>query len=153
MTDAFLSVRNLTKHFDGVVAVDDVSFDVAAGSIVGIIGPNGSGKTTMINMITGVYVPDGGDILFEGRSIAGRKPFEIARTGIARTFQNIRLFDALSVLENVMVGADASRGGSYFPALLGTGWGATRRGAAPRLPRRRPGDACRHACRQFALCG
>jgi branched-chain amino acid transport system ATP-binding protein len=120
MTDAFLSVRNLTKHFDGVVAVDDVSFDVAAGSIVGIIGPNGSGKTTMINMITGVYVPDGGDILFEGRSIAGRKPFEIARTGIARTFQNIRLFDALSVLENVMVGADASRGGSYFPALLGT---------------------------------
>ncbi len=118
---AILSVRNLAKHFDGLVAVDDVSLDVPAGSIVGIIGPNGSGKTTLINMITGVYVPSAGDILFDGQSVAGRKSFEIARIGIARTFQNIRLFDDLSVLENVMVGADAARGGAYFSALLGLG--------------------------------
>lgn len=118
---SILSVRNLAKHFDGLVAVGDVSFDVPAGSIVGIIGPNGSGKTTLINMITGVYVPSAGDILFDGQSVAGRKSFEIARIGIARTFQNIRLFDELSVLENVMVGADAARGGAYFPALLGLG--------------------------------
>lgn len=118
---SILSVRNLAKHFDGLVAVDDVSFDVPGGSIVGIIGPNGSGKTTLINMITGVYVPNAGDVLFDGQSIAGRKSFEIARIGIARTFQNIRLFDELSVLENVMVGADAARGGAYFPALLGRG--------------------------------
>ena len=118
---SILSVRNLAKHFDGLLAVDDVSFDVPAGSIVGIIGPNGSGKTTLINMITGVYVPSAGDILFDGQSVAGRKSFEIARIGIARTFQNIRLFDELSVLENVMVGADAARGAAYFPALLGLG--------------------------------
>lgn len=120
MSGEFLSVRNVVKRFDGLVAVDGVSFDIAAGSIVGIIGPNGSGKTTLINMITGVYVPNGGDIVFEGRPIGGRKPFEIARLGIARTFQNIRLFDELTVLENVMVGADAARQGGYFPALLDT---------------------------------
>lgn len=142
MSDTFLSVRGLVKRFDGLVAVDDVSFDVRAGTIVGIIGPNGSGKTTLINMITGVYVPDGGEILFEGKPIASRKPFEIARLGIARTFQNIRLFNDLTVIENVMVGADGGREGGYFPALIGTA-----------AERRREADARRDALQLLAGLG
>jgi len=120
MRPPFLAVRGLAKHFDGVVAVDDVSFEVPSGGVVGIIGPNGSGKTTLINLITGIHAPSGGEIVFENMSIGGRKPYQIARLGIARTFQNIRLFDDLTVLENVMVGAEARRTNTYFSALLGT---------------------------------
>ncbi len=101
-----LEVRGITKSFGGVRAVDDFSFSVEKGEIVGIIGPNGAGKTTAFNLVTGVYPLDGGSILLEGEELAGREQYEITRSGIGRTFQNIRLFKGLSVLENVMTAAD-----------------------------------------------
>ncbi len=101
-----LDVRHLTKSFGGVRAVDDFSFHVDAGEIVGIIGPNGAGKTTAFNLVTGIYAPDAGSILLEGFELAGREQHEITRSGIGRTFQNIRLFRGLSVVENVMTAAD-----------------------------------------------
>lgn len=103
---SFLEVRNLTKSFGGVRAVDDFSFGAEQGEIVGIIGPNGAGKTTAFNLVTGVYPLDRGSILLEGKELAGKEQFEITRSGIGRTFQNIRLFKGLSVLENVMTAAD-----------------------------------------------
>jgi branched-chain amino acid transport system ATP-binding protein len=99
-----LSIENLTIRFGGLVAVNDVSFDILPGELFGLIGPNGAGKTTCFNMITGVYRPTAGEIKFSGVSIIGLRPSLIAARGIARTFQNIRLFGALSVLENVIVG-------------------------------------------------
>ncbi|SDS47746.1 ABC transporter ATP-binding protein [Bradyrhizobium canariense] len=115
---ALLSVRDLTQRFSGLTALDDVSFDVEEGAIVGLIGPNGAGKTTMINLITGICRPTSGDILFGGKSLVGRKPHQIARDGIGRTFQQIRLFDQLSVVENVMVGMDSHLRTSYGAAVL-----------------------------------
>ena len=103
---SLLEVRNLTKSFGGVRAVDDFSFGAEQGEIVGIIGPNGAGKTTAFNLVTGVYPLDRGSILLEGKELAGKEQFEITRSGIGRTFQNIRLFKGLSVLENVMTAAD-----------------------------------------------
>jgi ABC-type branched-subunit amino acid transport system ATPase component len=102
-----LEVRRLTKLFGGVKALAGVDLEVAEGSIHGLIGPNGAGKTTLFNVLTGMFPPTSGDIRFEGRSIVGLKPHRIARAGIARTFQNIRLFPAMTALENVMVGVDA----------------------------------------------
>jgi branched-chain amino acid transport system ATP-binding protein len=102
---ALLDVRDLTIRFGGLVAVNDVSFSVDEGDLFGIIGPNGAGKTTVFNMVTGVYQPTAGAVYFKGRDIIGLAPNRIARLGICRTFQNIRLFSALTVLENVMVGA------------------------------------------------
>ncbi len=101
-----LEVRGITKSFGGVRAVDDFCFSVDRGDIVGIIGPNGAGKTTAFNLVTGIYPLDGGSILLEGEELAGREQHEITRSGIGRTFQNIRLFQGLSVLENVMTAAD-----------------------------------------------
>ena len=101
-----LDVRGLAKSFGGVRAVDDFSFRADAGEIVGIIGPNGAGKTTAFNLVTGIYAPDAGSILLEGAELAGREQHEITRAGIGRTFQNIRLFRGLSVVENVMTAAD-----------------------------------------------
>jgi branched-chain amino acid transport system permease protein len=100
-----LEVRNLKRSFGGVEAVADVSFDVEAGSIHGLIGPNGSGKTTIFNVVSGYYAPTAGQILFEGRSIGSRAPHQIVAAGIARTFQNLRLFHTLTVRENVQVAA------------------------------------------------
>src|SRR5262245_22217123 len=100
-----LSVDGVTKHFRGLLAVDKASFDVADGEIFAVIGPNGAGKTTLFNMIAGVYVPDGGSISFAGERIAGLSPDKICRRGIARTFQIVRPFPALSVEDNVIVGA------------------------------------------------
>ncbi len=100
-----LQVRNLTIRFGGLVAVNEVNFTVEKGDLFGLIGPNGAGKTTVFNMITGVYKPTEGDVLFRDRPITGSPPNRIAKLGICRTFQNIRLFSALTVLENVMVGA------------------------------------------------
>ncbi len=97
-----LELINLTKNFSGIVAADDISIQIEAGRIYGVIGPNGAGKTTMFNMITGVYVPSSGDIKLFGRSIAGKPTHEIANLGIARTFQNIRLFNDLSIYQNVL---------------------------------------------------
>src|SRR5688500_6430697 len=102
---SLLQMRDTTIRFGGLVAVKDVAFDVEEGDLFGLIGPNGAGKTTCFNLITGVYEPTSGDILFGGKSISGKKPNEIAQLGICRTFQNIRLFQALSALENVVVGA------------------------------------------------
>ncbi|PEZ04941.1 ABC transporter ATP-binding protein [Bacillus sp. AFS018417] len=99
-----LTVQNITKRFDGLVAVKSVDMKVKKGSITAVIGPNGAGKTTFFNMVTGVYKPDEGDILLGEKKITGLKPHDISKHGIARTFQNIRLFNNMTVLENVMVG-------------------------------------------------
>jgi branched-chain amino acid transport system ATP-binding protein len=102
---ALLSVETVTKRFRGLVAVDEVSFAVERGDMFAVIGPNGAGKTTLFNMIAGVFAPDDGRILFEGERIDGRRPDEIARRGIGRTFQLVRPFLALTVEDNVIVGA------------------------------------------------
>lgn len=105
---ALLTIEGLTKRFGGVTALQDVSFAVRPGTIHGLIGPNGSGKTTNFNVISGVYRPDGGAIRFDGATISGMPAHRITRTGIARTFQNLRLFKTMSVLENVLVGLGGS---------------------------------------------
>ena len=101
---ALLETQGLTKIFGGLVAVDDVSFAVPQGGIVSIIGPNGAGKTTFFNMLTGLYKPSFGSITFEGKEMTGRRPDRILKSGISRTFQNIRLFGTMTAVENVMVG-------------------------------------------------
>ncbi len=105
LNNAVLSVKNVTKRFGGLVAVSNMSFDVAEQEMVGVIGPNGSGKTTMINMISGVFKPSDGRISLKGRLISDRQPQKISRQGIGRTFQLVRLLPGLTVLENVMAGA------------------------------------------------
>ena len=100
-----LSVRNVSKAFGGVSANVDISFDVAPGEILGLIGPNGAGKTSLFNVISGEVGPDRGEVLLEGAVISGRGPVACARAGVARTFQVVRSFDGMTVLENVMVGA------------------------------------------------
>jgi branched-chain amino acid transport system ATP-binding protein len=113
-----LHLRNVSKTFGGLRAVGDVSFEVPTRSIFGLIGPNGAGKTTVFNLVTGVYKPDlGGKITFKDRDVIALKPSEIARLGIARTFQNIRLFGQLTVLENVLVACEHLRKAHLFSAL------------------------------------
>jgi ABC-type branched-subunit amino acid transport system ATPase component len=102
---ALLEVSSLKRSFGGIEAVADVSFDVEAGSIHGLIGPNGSGKTTIFNVLSGYYAPSAGEVVFDGRSIGSKPPHEIVAVGIARTFQNLRLFHTLTVRENVQVAA------------------------------------------------
>jgi branched-chain amino acid transport system ATP-binding protein len=97
-----LELRKLSKGFGGLRVIDNLDLVVGAGEIVSVIGPNGAGKTTLFNVVTGIYAPDGGDILFEGRSIVGLAPHQITRRGIARTFQTLRLFLNMTVIENVM---------------------------------------------------
>ena len=100
-----LEVRDISKHFGGLVALERVAFSVPEGKIVGVIGPNGAGKTTLFNVINGVYPPNGGKIVFRGEDITGRQPFEIAQRGIARTHQIVRPLGELSVRDNVIAGA------------------------------------------------
>jgi branched-chain amino acid transport system ATP-binding protein len=107
---AMLSVEHVTRRFDGIVAVDDVSFDVTEGEIAGLIGPNGAGKTTMFNLITRLYAPDEGEISFEGETLLKTPPHGIVKRGIARTFQNVELFSSMTVLEHVLIGRHARRG-------------------------------------------
>ena len=107
---ALLSVRDVTRRFGGIVALDRVSFDVDEGQIVGLIGPNGAGKTTAFNVITRLYRPDEGELEFAGASLLRTPPYRIVRKGIARTFQNIQLFRTMSVLENVLIGSHTRRG-------------------------------------------
>lgn len=114
-----LTAENVTMRFGGVTAVSDLSLKVDEGSIVGVIGPNGAGKTTLFNVLSGFYTPQEGDVRFAGKSIRGRKPFEICRMGMARTFQNIRLSLHMSVLENVMVGCHVRRRCPWWMAPLG----------------------------------
>lgn len=99
-----LAVSRLTKYFGGLAALQEVSLHIHAGEIYGLIGPNGAGKTTLFNVLTGLYRPDSGGISLQGHSIAGLKPNQVAAQGVARTFQNIRLFANMTALENVMVG-------------------------------------------------
>lgn len=102
---SMLQVRDLSIHFGGVKAVQNVSFDIDAGIVYAVIGPNGAGKTTLFNLITGVYKPTAGEIRLEGEAIQGRSPNELARRGVARTFQNLQICMNMSAIENVMVGA------------------------------------------------
>jgi branched-chain amino acid transport system ATP-binding protein len=113
-----LEFRNVTMRFGGVSALSDVDISVAKGEIAALIGPNGAGKTTVFNIVTGVYQPTQGDVLFKGESIVGKKRSEITRIGLARTFQNIRLFAEMTALENVLVGADAHSKSSVPGAIL-----------------------------------
>jgi len=117
-----LSLENVTMRFGGVVALRSVDLQVDKGDITALIGPNGAGKTTVFNVITGVFKPTEGAIRFEGARIDGLKRFQIAKGGIARTFQNIRLFSNMSALENVMVGADAHHRTGALGAALGLPW-------------------------------
>ena len=104
MSAPLLSVQDVSVRFGGVLVLDGVDLDVPPGEIRGLIGPNGAGKTTLLNVISGIHAPDGGDILLDGTSIAGRKPSEIARLGLGRTFQTSQLFRGMTVLENLMAG-------------------------------------------------
>ena len=115
---SLLEVDNATLRFGGLTALDQVTFDIKEGEILGLIGPNGAGKTTCFNAMTGVYQLTSGEIRFDGQSLAGRKRHKITKLGMARTFQNIRLFKAMTVLENVMVGADAHSKVGFFEALF-----------------------------------
>ncbi|MEJ5298104.1 MAG: ABC transporter ATP-binding protein [Armatimonadota bacterium] len=114
-----LETRGLTKRFGGLVAVDSLDLVLPEGGLVGLIGPNGAGKTTVFNLVSGLYAPDAGSILVRDHDLAGHPPHEVARHGIARTFQNIRLFGSLTALDNVRVGAHMVCGGSYLSAILG----------------------------------
>jgi branched-chain amino acid transport system ATP-binding protein len=102
-----LEVRDLTRRFGGIVAVDEITLAVAPWQIAGLIGPNGAGKTTVFNLVTGLYTPDAGDICLEGESLLTLPPHEIARRGIGRTFQAGQLFRTMSVRENVVLGAQS----------------------------------------------
>ncbi|MEV6300896.1 ABC transporter ATP-binding protein [Actinoplanes sp. NPDC051861] len=113
-----LELDNVTLRFGGVVALNGISFSLRKGEIFGLIGPNGAGKTTCFNAMTGVYRPTSGGIRFNGESLVGKKKHEITRGGIARTFQNVRLFPEMTALENVMVGADAHHKTSVISALF-----------------------------------
>ncbi len=122
MSDKVLELKGATIRFGGLVAVNNVTFDLAKGDLFGLIGPNGAGKTTCFNLITGVYNPTGGDVLFQGKRINGLSPQKIARRGISRTFQNIRLFKSMSVLENVVVGGFLRHKSSLLSALTFMPW-------------------------------
>lgn len=115
---ALLETINVVKTFGGLTAVDRVSFTLDAGQIVSIIGPNGAGKTTFFNTLTGIYRPDQGQILFNGRSLVGLRPDQIAARGMARTFQNIRLFGEMTVIENILIGMHVHLRQSPVQALL-----------------------------------
>ncbi|MGH8930708.1 MAG: ABC transporter ATP-binding protein [Egibacteraceae bacterium] len=114
-----LELVGVTMRFGGVTALSGVDLAIGEGEILALIGPNGAGKTTVFNVVTGVFSPTSGQVRFNGQSILGRKRYQIAKNGIARTFQNIRLFPDMSALENVMVGADARSRTSVPGALLG----------------------------------
>ena len=104
LDDNILVLTNVTKRFGGLVAVDDVSLTIKHGEVFALIGPNGAGKTTLFNNVTGLFKPTSGHVILNGKEITGSKPHEVARLGIARTFQNIRLFDYMSCIDNVRVG-------------------------------------------------
>ena len=118
MSDApMLEISNVTRRFQGLIAVDAVTSHVAAHELVGLIGPNGAGKTTLFNLISGFIAPSEGEIRFEGRSLAGMRPHRIARLGIGRTFQNLRILPNMTVFDNVSIGALATFGHSAWQAL------------------------------------
>jgi branched-chain amino acid transport system ATP-binding protein len=117
---ALLEVTRLRKEFGGLVAVDDVDFQIEERAIASLIGPNGAGKTTFFNMLTGVYKPTAGRVVFDGGDVTGKPPHAVTERGVGRTFQNIRLFQNMTALENVLVGMHARLKGNVFTAVLKT---------------------------------
>lgn len=117
-TELLLDVQHITMRFGGITAVNDLSMQLPKGSITGLIGPNGAGKTTAFNVISGFYTPQEGDILFKGKSVKGFPPHRICKEGMARTFQNIRLFGSETALENVMVGCQVRRRTQWWMPVL-----------------------------------
>ena len=115
-----LQIQNVTKCFGGITASNNISFQVPEKALYGVIGPNGAGKTTLFNMITGVYAPTSGEILYYGNSIVGKSTYEIANMGIKRTFQNIRLFNDLSVFDNVLTACQNDISYNLLDGLLRT---------------------------------
>ena len=138
-TAPFFALEDVRRTFGGLVAVNDLSFAIEAGSIVAMIGPNGAGKSTVFNVITGVYRPTSGRIVLEGRDIAGRRTDRVTALGIARTFQNIRLFAFMSALDNVMTGRNARLRANIFDSLAHT----PRQRAEERAVRERARDLLR----------
>ncbi len=120
MSKTLLKLENLTMKFGGVTALDEVNLEIKEGEILALIGPNGAGKTTVFNVITGVYQATSGSITFDGRNLAGRKRYKITGLGIARTFQNIRLFGDMTTLENVITATDVHKKSGLVGALFGT---------------------------------
>lgn len=120
MSNILLETKNLTVRFGGLTAVDGLDMQVEEGKIVGLIGPNGAGKTTVFNMITGAIPPTEGDIVFDGKSIVGMRPDKIARLGLSRTFQNIRLYEKISALENIIISMQRQPSYSLWEAFLRT---------------------------------
>jgi branched-chain amino acid transport system ATP-binding protein len=139
--DALLETQHLRKEFGGLVANDNVDFTVPRGAIVSLIGPNGAGKTTFFNMLTGVYRPTAGNVWFDGERMTNKPPHAYTQRGIGRTFQNIRLFQNMTALENVMVGMHVRLKGNLFEAIVRT----------PRV-RREEADARDRARELLALC-
>jgi branched-chain amino acid transport system ATP-binding protein len=119
MSKSLIELKNVTMKFGGVTALSDVSFDVKEKEILGLIGPNGAGKTTVFNVITGVYQITSGEIIFDGKSLAGVKRYKITKRGVARTFQNIRLWGDMTALENVMTAADTHKKSGLVSGLFG----------------------------------
>lgn len=124
-----LSLDDVTVRFGGLTAVDGVNFDVAEGEVCGLIGPNGAGKTTAFNAISGIYSPNGGKITLNGRAISGLRPHQVASAGVGRTFQNLGLFESMTVLESVLVGAHLRQRHSVVAALLQP-WGTRKQATA-----------------------
>ena len=120
MSEKILELRNLTMQFGGVKALDDVSIHVNKGEICALIGPNGAGKTTVFNVVTGVYAATSGDIVFNGASILGKKRHIITKMGLARTFQNVRLFGEMTALENVITATDVHKKSGLVGGLFGS---------------------------------
>ena len=120
MSEVLLELKNVTMKFGGVTALNDVNLQVKKGEILALIGPNGAGKTTIFNVITGVYKPTSGEINFDGKSLIGKKRHQVTKSGVARTFQNIRLFGESSALENVVTGADIHSKTGVIGSIFGT---------------------------------
>ncbi len=119
-TENILELHHLTKRFGGLVAVDNVSLHIKRGEVFALIGPNGAGKTTLFNNVTGLFQPTAGRVIFDGRDITGSKPHQVAKAGIARTFQNIRLFDYMTCLDNVRVGRHVRMHSKLWDSLFKT---------------------------------
>jgi branched-chain amino acid transport system ATP-binding protein len=132
-TSPLVETRDLTIQFGGLTAVNEVSFEMGPGEVIGLIGPNGSGKTTFFNLITGIYRPTSGNILFRGERINGLPPFRITRRGIARTFQNNRLFWNLSVLDNVIIGMHHRQKSQWYDAIFRHRFSTKELGEAARM--------------------
>lgn len=119
MSKKLLEVKDLVVKFGGVTALNNVNLHVSEGEVAALIGPNGAGKTTVFNIVTGYYTPASGDVLVDGASVLGKRPYKIARAGLARTFQNIRLFEEMTALENVATAADALNRSGLVGSLVG----------------------------------